>query len=512
MDIQKSLKLITEYIDLGLFSSADDHCSLMLSSRKLGQFETVCTLEKMIDALILKEEYRRAIMYVGNAIQTLGSSKSDSISAQYASLKFKEANCFMKLRDYASSLKSLEAIPHMHRTLQVSLLLVNCYKLSNMKRQACSVQLQVLKHLPMSTEIIEDLINANVSSRDILKVLHQSNMLSNTSGVSSAYIDLNMMSMIVGALEAKKNLHYNEAKSKFDKLLHVYPGNRFVLKHAAECYALSGHSKEAMIVYQQLHTQDPLYMHRLDTWGFLLYEQYEKDGDKLSELYKLASNMMAISGGNSSNSDRKEKSRSNVSNQPESWVLAAMFAATQCDSRKTILFLEKAIAADPRHYMAYLFKGKFLASTDHFEKATIAYMMANSIFKTIYGYTGLVLAHLKCKDTREAGIAAKEAVTVFPGLAKSYILQATVLLDSLKNSDEYFTVVSNRKTIENDIMKTLDKAFAIDPVNVEVCLMKTEILLSKPSNVGIEEAITWLVIYGLMYLCTLNNRHVSLKR
>ena len=202
------------------------------------------------------------------------------------------------------------------------MLFIRCYKASGLRRQASVLQLEVLRTHPFSLELIEDLIALGVDVNEVVAAITSS------LGVEEA----SLLVSIAHALAAKQQLRYDLCRSQFDQLLEQHPRNAFILRHAAEAFALcGGRSAEALQAFQQLRAADPAGTRGTDLFGLLLYEAGAE-----AELNKLAGEVMAALDCSSSGSGGGRGCQ-----QAEGWLLVAMLAALKGDHDRTMRFLEK---------------------------------------------------------------------------------------------------------------------------------------------------------------------------
>ena len=142
-----------------------------------------------------------------------------------------------------------------------------------------------------------------------------------------------MMKLIVQALYMKYHLDYDECKVYFDQLLQQYPRNIYIMKHAAECYAICSMSRQSISVYVQLRAVDATYTKGLDMFGYVLYTMGNE-----ADLNKLTTEVMT-------HIDYSHRCHNQNLNQgsprPEGWLLAAMLSALKNESEKVVYFLDK---------------------------------------------------------------------------------------------------------------------------------------------------------------------------
>ncbi|KAH8045528.1 serine/threonine kinase [Aureococcus anophagefferens] len=100
--------------------------------------------------------------------------------------------------------------------------------------------------------------------------------------------------------------------------------------------------------------------------------------------------------------------------RPEAWIAVALYAETRGETEKALGFVEKAIALDSRHVLAFQLRGELLLGMGKAEHAIVAYFQANNYAKDLASYKGLVAAYLSTRKYKEALCTAKEAVATLP--------------------------------------------------------------------------------------------------
>ena len=331
MDVIK--RKINLLVDLGSYESAISHCTLYISSRNVTNLDNAEVTCILADALIAKHEYRRAISII-NAVKNqsaFANIDSNKIERELqAALRLKESICLYKLKEYSNAASCLETIPPIMRTIEMLLLSARIYKANGLKKSQTNIQLEILKLIPCDLEIISELIHAHVSAVDVLNCIeNKQHGPLNLEGMLYVLTsdELHQIKLIIHALNAKQLLIYSDCKLHFDKLIHMYPRNTFILKHAGECYVLCGKLQEAYAIFQQLRFIDPCYVHHMDILGYIYY-----DMNNDYELNRLAMEVMNTI--DYSNNKYEET-------PPEGWILAAMLSSLKNDHDKTILFIEK---------------------------------------------------------------------------------------------------------------------------------------------------------------------------
>ena len=103
--------------------------------------------------------------------------------------------------------------------------------------------------------------------------------------------------------------------------------------------------------------------------------------------------------------------------RPEAWIAVALYAETRGEKEKALTFVEKAIALDSRHVLAFQLRGELLLGMGKAEHAIVAYFQANNYAKDLDSYKGLVAAYLSTRKYKEALCTAKEAAATLPNNA-----------------------------------------------------------------------------------------------
>ncbi|KAH8055488.1 hypothetical protein JL721_10217 [Aureococcus anophagefferens] len=109
---------------------------------------------------------------------------------------------------------------------------------------------------------------------------------------------------------------------------------------------------------------------------------------------------------------------------------------TRGETEKALGFVEKAIALDSRHVLAFQLRGELLLGMGKAEHAIVAYFQANNYAKDLASYKGLVAAYLSTRKYKEALCTAKEAVATLPNNAAAISLVGKVLATSPEGTDK----------------------------------------------------------------------------
>lgn len=470
MQVQNTInpleKKFRPLIDLGLYDSVEAQCSFLLAEKLTPIADIVSIFSIITEALFLKHEYRSCISALNTAFQHLGYSSAASNritidTEQLAALKAREAKCYFHLKEHSLAMKTLESIPTPLRSLDILMMLVKCYKANGLLRQASMVQLEVLKQQPFALEIIEDLIMLNVNPNEVLAALESPREKGSAE-------DITLSKSVANMLAIKRQLKYNESKQMFDKLLMQYPRCPFILRHRAECYALcsmgtanSTRVGEALSAYQQLLLADPTHTRNLDLLGYLLFE-----AGREAELNQLASQVMQLLDCGVGDAVRTE-----------GWLLMAMLAALRGDNTRTLRFIGMTVAANPKYWLTYLFKGRYYYSQGQHEAAAVALMQANAASKSIAAYVLLVETHLLLRNTREANYIAREAIVTFGHSSTPLVLLGRVLMQGPSASKEKSAGTGSTVQKHSDALKCFDKALRLDSTDHQAALLRAEVLL-----------------------------------
>jgi len=459
MNVDALKKRCQSLIELGLYDSVEAHCSLAICSKLPPNTDAIAIYNILTESFFLQHDYRKCISSLNSAFQHLGYSSAASsrinIDTDFlAALKVREAKCHFHLREYNLALKSLETVPAQLRSLDTQMTLVKCYKANGLRRQAATVQLELLKQLPFALEIVEDLISLNVSSDEVAAAVDGAR--SQASPIEAA-----LLKAVANMLMVKHQLRYDECRRLFDKLLAQHPRCPFLLRHAAECYALSGgHSDEALAAYQQLRLVDRLSTRNMDLCGYLLL-----DAGAEVDLNRLASDVMQALDCGAADATRAE-----------GWLLLAMLSAMRGEHDRTLRFVEKAVAADPRHWLTYLFKGRYYHSQGQHEAAVVSLMQSNAAFKSLAAYELLVDAHMQLGNMREATYTAREAVAAFGCSGAPLTLLGRVLVRAPGPTNENVARAGGvRKHAE--ALRCFEKALRLDPRHHLAAQLRAEVLL-----------------------------------
>ncbi|KAH8051971.1 hypothetical protein JL722_10416 [Aureococcus anophagefferens] len=378
-----------------LWSSAEILGSLLLSSSRGEQ-----GLELYGDALFGKGEYKRAQAYYRQAIQRrrvaqgarrggYGASSAAEDEAE-ARLKFREARCCVALDEVGAAINTLEAIPAQWRGARAHVTLGRLYKNTGLKRNAIASFEAALAANPLCLEAVEPLAQLGATPRR------------------------------------------DRGPAAAPPWTSTAPRRR--PRRAAAAAAWRGSSLRARDGAMHRHE----YGHAIEHWGAV--EQiggFPRVADNLNLDYMDHCAVLAKRRGQANDLNRLAHDLVSTNRKrPEAWIAVALYAETRGETEKALGFVEKAIALDSRHVLAFQLRGELLLGMGKAEHAIVAYFQANNYAKDLASYKGLVAAYLSTRKYKEALCTAKEAVATLPNNAAAISLVGKVLATSPEGTDK----------------------------------------------------------------------------
>ena len=403
-------------IDDGLFASAEILGSLLLArcdteahpARERGD-----ALALYADALFGKGEHKRARSYYRRAIERRRGSgpwQGDGEGARArdeneARLRLREAECGVVLDEHAAAIGSIEAVPVELRPAKARALLGKLYLQSGLKRNAITAFESALDKDSLCLEVVEPLQRLKASQQDF-----EEDAMDST---NEKYPWLSAFAEAHQALAQHDPTRAANAWSDVEQRGDFH-GNLYGLCRRAVARAEAGDDAEARVAFARARAADPLNVDSMDHCALLLKRRNAED-----ELTALARDLVAT--------DRK---------RPEAWLAVAAKFDCAGDRDAALQFVDKAIALDARHALAFRLRGELLLAQGKAEHSIVAYFQANNVAKDLASYRGLVLAYLSTRKYKEALCTAKEAVATLPRNAKAIALVGRVLATSPEGADK----------------------------------------------------------------------------
>ncbi|PIK53399.1 Anaphase-promoting complex subunit 7 [Apostichopus japonicus] len=246
---------------------------------------------------------------------------------------------------------------------------------------------------------------------------------------------------------------YAKAVSTFKSLEtgSVLRNNTNVLCCLAENYFLAGDYTNAGLVYQRVHSLDPLNITGMDFYAFILHKE-----KKSVELRSLASEMMSVT-------DRK----------PEPWITMGYHALISGPRKacRTVYFANKAHELSYGQIQSLLLKGRALLQMNRTPEATLHFREAvRHAPHRFEAHQGLVDCYIKANRLREAMTTFSNSYHVLGSTPRTLTALASVL-------------AKDRMTL--DKAKTyLEKALAEDDSYVEAVYLLANVLTEQDNTRG----------------------------
>ena len=409
-----------------LWSSAEILGSLLLSSSRGEQ-----GLELYGDALFGKGEYKRAQAYYRQAIQRrrvaqgarrggYGASSAAEDEAE-ARLKFREARCCVALDEVGAAINTLEAIPAQWRGARAHVTLGRLYKNTGLKRNAIASFEAALAANPLCLEAVEPLAQLGATPRRdrgtrggaAMDVDGAAAAAAPAPEAAAAWPWLEPFVLAHGAMHRHEYAHAIEHWGAVEQI-GGFPSNLHGLLRLAKAQMELEDLVDAQYSFNKARVADNLNLDYMDHCAVLA-----KRRGQANDLNRLAHDLVST--------NRK---------RPEAWIAVALYAETRGETEKALGFVEKAIALDSRHVLAFQLRGELLLGMGKAEHAIVAYFQANNYAKDLASYKGLVAAYLSTRKYKEALCTAKEAVATLPNNAAAISLVGKVLATSPEGTDK----------------------------------------------------------------------------
>ena len=472
-----------------LFSSAEILGSLLLSSSRdeQGSSEKGEALALYGDALYGKGEYKRAQAYYRQAIQRrrvaqgarrggYGAS-SAAEDEDEARLKFREAKCCVALDEVGAAINTLEAIPTQWRGARAHVALGKLYKNTGLKRNAIASFEAALAANPLCLEAIEPLAQLGATPKKDkgagATANANANANANAGPTTTTPMDVEAQASSSAASAARDGgaaggvpsaeavakwpwleplvlahgaMHRHEYAAAIEhwgavEQIGGFPSNLHGLLRLAKAQMELEDLVDAQYSFNKARVADNLNLDYMDHCAVLA-----KRRGQANDLNRLAHDLVST--------NRK---------RPEAWIAVALYAETRGEKEKALTFVEKAIALDSRHVLAFQLRGELLLGMGKAEHAIVAYFQANNYAKDLASYKGLVAAYLSTRKYKEALCTAKEAAATLPNNAAAISLIGKVLATSPEGADKAKRVFAKALSIDKSCT---DAALALVDLHV----------------------------------------------
>lgn len=399
--------------------------SLYGSVELLGTLCDDVTLPRSADILIEigngyfgKEDWRRAVECYNNALTKMKSlssnnnqntnesneSNSQTDSEKEIQLKYKIAECYFRLKAYRHAQQTFVSIPASYRTLSIHFKMGQICQIYNAPKNAIAYFREVVRHLPFAVEAIHSLIELGVSPTEIKHLIVTDSNNNSKSDVSQS--QKSVKDLLSAPLETTKqticdivDAYYDYWKQNFELAIEKYlqlekrfPRNVYILKQLALCHFKNHQQEKAQSVFEKIRTIDRCYVDNMDVYACI-----SKIQGNIVELNRLAHDMLT-----------------SYPNRAETWTTIALYYELKGKKEQAFVHLERALACNPRHALAYELKGWLLIATGQLEAAISPFKTAIQLTKDLSAYKGLCEALIHTGKFKEALAAASEANALRP--------------------------------------------------------------------------------------------------
>lgn len=319
---------VQHLISLELYDSADVVLSLFISSLSSGKDNKDASPivlsdlhEYYGDVLFIKEYYARAIQQFQQAMTyrkaNAKSFRSNNLihTSEEASLSYKQAKCYLKMKDSSTALRELEVIPTRLRSPQINLCLGKLYRQSHLTKQAIVAYREVLKEAPLAIEAIEALAALGETAHETTGLVCDACRERPVEEVTSS----GWLNDIINWHSNRRNCEFEKNDAAMRKLFVAFPRSVYLLTQLGCAAVDAGKYDDATIFYKQIRRLDNLSMESMDRFALMLHT----NGD-VAELAQLASDAFQAS-----------------TNVPVGWIIAALYTDLENQQEKSMGFLEK---------------------------------------------------------------------------------------------------------------------------------------------------------------------------
>lgn len=419
-DGEKLLEKMIQLDNEGLHPSAEYIGNFLLSAHNPGSSVHCATLEAFGDVMFNRKQYKRALNYLSEALQSRRGSKQQTSDAD---LKFRIAKCHVELGEKRMATQMIDSIPSRFRTPVINMMLGKLNQGAEVERAAISAYKEVLRANPWAIEAVIALQELGASSPQAWEALESLNLPQHWQG-GGGEVSAPWLAEALNANKLAETHDHRSALEAYNQLSLQHPNNITIMLNQAKSHMLLGNYEDSQRLYQDVRKKDACNLDGMDLYASTII----RGGGTAEDLNCLARETMDVD-----------------NSRPEPWTTAALYSDLKGDKEKAMTFAEKAIVLDKRHVCSYVVYGYLCHSLGHVDKAITAYRMAHRIKREILVFQGLVEAYLGAQQpkVREALAMAKEALQLMKNDPKALTLIGLVLMHTQEGKEKA------RKAFEN---------------------------------------------------------------
>lgn len=431
-----------------LFSVVLSLCESNEDSELLTQPQRYQCLVYFGNAFYQQGEFRKAVRAfkksfllkkaINKAKCKCGATLTQELTSE-VDVKYRLYQCHLKLKETSEALQALESISTKQRNAKINLALARLYQQNGRDRSALTSYKEVLREHPLALVAIRELLSLGMRGTDVLSIIMssvpQSSACDWLMGLIRAFAfmstkDHTSATTVFRSLEAKAGLRDN---------VHIQDC-------LAESLFMAGQYSQATQVFQRVHALDPLHMHNMDLYAFLLSRE-----KRTKDLQSLSQQLMEVS-----------------EQVVEPWVCMGYYSLNSISKQnerlvRTVYCAQKAYSINPRCTQALLLKGAALQELNRMQDALLhfheAVTRAPDMFET---YQGLVDCYVASHRLKDAVTLATRAFSHLGCSARTSTLLASVL-------------AKNPHTIAK-AKPYLEKAMKLDPSYLDAVYIMADIL------------------------------------
>ncbi len=114
----------------------------------------------------------------------------------------------------------------------------------------------------------------------------------------------------------------------------------------------------------------------------------------------------------------------------------------------------KAVQLEPKYAESFRIKGSMCLKRSNFELALIAFSQANSLEKDMTSFSGIIEANIELGKLKDAVLAAKESIAMFPKSSAAHFAMGYTLSKSTQISAQIESIRSCQKALQLNPMNT----------------------------------------------------------
>ncbi|KAK7494010.1 hypothetical protein BaRGS_00014668 [Batillaria attramentaria] len=399
---------------------------------------SLCESNEESELLTQPQRYQ-CLVYYGTAYYQQAEYRKAVDLTSEVDVKYKLYQCHMKLKETGEALLALESISTKQRTAKINLALARLYQQDGRDRSALTSYKEVLREHPLALMAVRELLSLGMRGTDVMSMIM---------GAVPQSTTCDWLVGLIRGFAFMSTKDYTSAITAF-RALEAKAGLRDNI-HVQDCLAeslfTSGQYTQAIEVFMRVRAIDPLHMHNMDLFAYLLSRE-----KRSKELQSLSQQLMEVN-----------------ENAVEPWVCMGYYSLNSVNKQnerlvRTVYCAQKAYSINPRCTQALLLKGAALQELNRMQDALLHFHEAVTRepdrFET---YQGLVDCYVASHRLKDAVTLATRAFSHLGCSARTSTLLASVLAKSPH------TVAKAKPYLE--------KAMKLDPSYMEAVYIMADIL------------------------------------